>query len=529
MKIILICALLICFTLALVGCGDDKSSAADATADSNSKNSIIAYVGNDIFDNSLDPIKGSMPYGYSFITNALLKVTPEGTYAGDLASNWTISDDALTYTFELLQNVMFSDGSPLSAHDVVFTYETTMENQAENETVDLTRLSKVSATDDHTVQFVLSEPYSPFLDATAMLGIVPRDIYDSSRFDHYPIGTGPWVVVQYDPNQQVIVEPNPYYFGNAPHLDRVTMVSMSDATALAAARSGQLDVVKVNPAFAHEDVVGMTMIPLETMDVRMLSLPVLPPQEREGITIGNDVTSDSAVREALSIGIDRELIISNALNGIGHPAAGFSSNLPWADYIPVEDGRATEAKELLEAAGWAENSDGIREKDGLLCSFDVYATEDRFALVAALAENAAPLGIQIVPHSSNWDEIGENMHTSSVIWGWGQQSPTVIYSLYSGEAALTPGGWDNAPTYINPAVDAKINAALDASSEVEAHENWKEAQTLAHADFPYLHIVNMVHTYFVNDSLDISPATQVPHPHGHGVPVISNMKDWRIR
>ncbi|MCL2680617.1 MAG: ABC transporter substrate-binding protein [Coriobacteriia bacterium] len=524
MKRALCLFLLAVFALALLlGCGGDSENAATDS----SANSVIAYVGSNIFDSSLDPIKGSMPYGYSFVTNALLRVTPEGSYVGDLAYSWTVSDDALTYTFDLLPDIMFSDGSNFTAHDVVFTYQTVIEHQAENEEVDLSRLAYVTALSDQVVEFVLSEPYSPFLDVTAMQGIVSADAYDSEAFDRYPIGTGPWVIAQYDPNQQIIVHRNHHYFGDAPHLDQVTLVAMDDTTALAAARSGQLDVVKVNPAYSFEDVAGMTMVPLQTMDVRLLSLPVLPLQEKEGMTVGNDVTADPAVRKALSIGIDRQTIIDNALNGIGHPAAGFSAKLPWADYIPVDDNRKDEAKEILAAAGWIENDDGIREKDGLLCSFDVYASEDRFALVAALAEDAAHLGIKIVPHSSNWGEIAEKMHTASIIWGWGQQSPTVLYSLFSGEAALTPGGWDNAPTYINPAVDAKINAALDARSQEEANKNWIAAQELAGKDFPYLYLVNIEHTYFVRDGLDISPATQVPHPHGHGVPVISNMKDWK--
>ena len=533
-KKVLVASIVLTFTAALlIACGGSGATSPESgttagTTEASTANAVIAYVGSEIFDASLDPIKGALPFGYSFITNALLKVTPEGTYAGDLAESWTVSDDSLIYTFELQQGILFSDGAPFSAADVVFTYQTVMDNQALNESVDLSRLASVAADGDYTVTFTLSEPYSPFLDAAAMLGIAPEAVYDSEIFDRYPIGTGPWTVVQYDPNQQIIVEPNVNYFGTAPHLDRVTLVSMDDATALAAARSGQLGIVKVNPAHAGEDVDGMTAVNLPTIDVRMLSLPVLPLQEKEGMTIGNDITADAAVREALNIGIDRQTIINNALNGIGTPAAGFSSTLPWADYIPVDDNRKDEAKQILEDAGWVVGADEVREKDGVQLSFDVFATEDRFALVAALAEDAAHLGIQIVPHSSNWGEIADNMHTSSVIWGWGQQCPTVIYSLFSGEAALTPGGWDNAPTYMNPAVDAKINAALDASSQDSANENWIAAQALAKEDVPYLFIVNIEHTYFVADGLDISPATQVPHPHGHGVPVISNMADWRF-
>ena len=491
-------------------------------------NSIVAYVGTTIFDGSLDPVKGAMSYGYSFTNAALLGVNPGSEYIGDMATEWAVSDDALTYTFTLREGVKFSDGSDMSAEDVVFTYETVKANQAENENVDLTRLASVVADGDGKVVFTLSEPYSPFLDTTAMLGIVPSDAYDSAAFDQTPIGTGAWKVIQYDPNQQIIVEPNEFYYGGAPAIGRVTLVYMDNDAAISAARSGQLDVIMVSPNYASETVDGMTLIPLETMDIRMVSLPVIAESEKDGVKYGNNVTSDIAVREALAIGIDRQTIIINAFNGVGKPAVGFTDNLIWASTEGYEDNRKDEANDILEAAGWVDaDDDGFREKDGVVCEFDIYAAEDRYVLAAALAEDAAQLGIKINPHSSNWGDISANMNSSGVVWGWGQYSPTVLASLFSSDYAYS-GGYDNVVTYQNAEVDALINKAFAESSADSAVADWKEAQSLANKDMPYLYIVNIEHCYFVSDKLNISKDTQIPHPHGHGSPIICNMKDWTI-
>jgi peptide/nickel transport system substrate-binding protein len=519
--------------LSLAGCAGggspSSSEAADTVSDPSgaaADRSVVAYVGTTIFDGSLDPIKGAMSYGYSFTNAALLKVNPASEYAGDMATAWTVSEDALTYTFDLRRDVKFSDGSDLTAADVVFTYETVKERQAENESVDLTRLASANALDDYTVEFTLSAPYSPFLDTTALLGIVPSDAYDSEVFDRYPIGSGPWTVAQYDANQQIIAEPNEYYYEGPPSIGRVTLVYMDNDAALAAARSGQLDVVMVSPNYASETVAGMTAFPLETMDIRNVSLPVLPAGEQNGIKFGNDVTSDKSVREALSIGIDRATIIQNAFNGIGKPAVGFTNNLIWADTTAYEDNRKEEAAALLERAGWIDaDGDGFREKDGLACAFDVYAAEDRYVLAAALAEDAAEFGVKIIPHSSSWDDIAVNMNSAGVVWGWGQYSPTVIASLFDSAYVLT-GGFDNVVGYANPEVDALIDRAIGAVSREAAIADWKQAQALANADRPYLYIVNIEHCYFVSDALDISLDTQIPHPHGHGSPIICNMKDW---
>ncbi len=524
----------------LAGCGNGndvslntsmplQTAPLQTTKTGSQTDSIVAYVGTNIFDNSLDPVKGAISWGYSFTNAALLKVNPESEYVGDMAVDWHISDDALVYTFNLRQGVKFSDGNEMKASDVVFTYETVKAKQAENENVDLSRLDAVRAVGDYKVEFRLSEPYSPFLDTTAMLGIVPADTYDSTVFNQKPIGTGPWKIIQYDPNQQIIVAPNEHYYEGAAPIDRITLVYMDNEAALAAAHSGQLDIVMVNPDYAAEQVKGMSLIPLETMDIRNISLPVQPEQVKNGKKTGNNVTSDPAVREALAIGIDRQAIIQNAYNGVGKPAVGFMGNLNWANAETYADNRVAEAVALLEKAGWVDSdADGIREKNGVLCEFDVYAVQDRYVLAAALAADAARLGISIKPHSASWDQIAANLNTAGVVWGWGQYSPTVLVSLLHSRY-VDSGGYDNVVGYQNPAVDALLDRALGANSREAAVADWQAAQKLANADYPYLYLVNFEHSFFVSDRVDISVETQIPHPHGHGSPVICNMKDWKLK
>lgn len=516
---------------------EDQSSeggASTVTDAAETKDEVTAYVGTSIFDGSLDPVKGAMSYGYPFINNALLKVAPNSEYVGDLATDWTISEDALTYTFTLREGVTFSDGSDFTAEDVVFTYETVRDHQANNENVDLTCLDSVTALDAYTVEFRLKECHSPFFDTVAMLQIVPDDSYDSDLFDTAPIGTGAWKVLQYDTNQQIILEANEDYFGKAPGIKRITLVYMDSSAAFAAAQSGQLDIVMVGAGYAKETVPGMKLEAFETMDVRNISLPVIAEQTKTDasgaeVTVGNNVTSDLAVREALSIGINRQEIIDHAFNGVGVPAVNFTDNLVWASTEDYPDGRRDEAEKLLEDAGWTdEDGDGIREKDGQRCAFDIYAPggdEDRYRLAVALGEDAANLGIEITVKTATWDEVVSLQNTAGFVWGWGQYSPTVLNSLFKSELFLT-GGYDNPVGYRNDAVDEKIEEALSSNNQKDAIAAWKEVQKIADAEYPYLYLVNIEHCYFVNEDLDLSPNTQIPHPHGHGSPIICNMSDW---
>lgn len=535
MKKKLVLLLTILVMISLTACTNGASKTVEKTPSND--DGIVAYVGGNIFENSLDPIKGAMSYGYSFTNNALLKVNTDSKYIGDLATDWAMSDDALVYTFKLRENVKFSDGSDFTAEDVVFTYNTAKENQADNENVDLTKLVSVKALNDYTVEFTLSEPYSPFVDTTAVLGIVPSDSYDREMFDRYPIGTGAWIVTQYDPNQQIIVKANENYYEGAPAIKKVTFVAMNSEAAFSSAKSGQLDVVMVEPNYAGEKINGLTMERLETMDVRMISLPILEEQTMKksdgtDVKVGNNVTSNLDVRKALAIGIDRQTIIDHAFNGIGKPAFSFTGNLQWAHNDTFKDNRKNEATTLLQEAGWIDtDGDGIREKNGVKCEFDVYApgsNNERFLLANAVAEDALKLGIKINVKTASWDEINTLQHTAGIVWGWGQYSPTVINSLFNSKLFLS-GAYDNVIGYSNPQVDLEIHKAYTSSSHEDSIAAWRATQEIAKQDIPYLYIVNMEHCYFINDSLDISLETQIAHPHGHGAPIINNMKDWKFK
>lgn len=537
---------------ALSGCGNQApqaeaagSETAEEVQDSDetgtnteeeNKKSIICYVGHGFWESSMDPLKGAYAYGYDFINNALICVGTDSKYKDDLASSWEISEDALSYTFHLKEGIKFHDGSDFTAEDVVFTYETVKQNQGNNESVDLTKLEKIEAPDGQTVVFTLSEAYSPFLDTTAQLGIVPSDSYDDIAFDETPIGTGPWKVVQYDAEQQLIVEANTGYFDGAPSIERVTFVDMDNETAFSNANSGQLDVVMVQPNYAEETVEGMHIERLATMDIRNISLPCRPVQtikdpEGNEIEIGNDVTSDVEVRKALSIGINREQIIENAFNGVGKPAYGFTDNLEWGNALKVQDAQAEEAKAILENAGWVDSGEGIREKDGQKCEFEVYtpaSEQDRYNLAAAVAEDAKQLGISIIVKQASWDEVTEASHQAGVVWGYGQFSPTVIQQLLISDNFMNDA-YANTQGYENSRVDSLIDEALKLADHDEVVAKWKEIQSESAAEYPYLYLVNIEHCYFVSDNLDISAETQIPHPHGHGIPIICNMKDWTIK
>ncbi len=508
-----------------------KSPASSPETSSEIKDSLTISIGSGFEDGNFDPCTGYGTFGYGLFHTSLLKITTEVKTKGDLAADYTVSEDGLIYTFTLRDDVKFSDGQKLKPEDVVFTFNTAKNSGS---SVDLTMMDKAEVMDGNKVKFTLNNPFSPFTRTVALLGIVPEHAYNETYASN-PVGTGPFKVKQLDVGQQLIVEPNEYYYGTKSQFKQITFLSIDEETALAAAKSGQLDLVMVNPEYAKETVDGMHIENIKTSDNRGFNLPCIPETvNAAGETVGNNVTSDPVVRKALNIGISRQEIIDNALNGVGTASWVRFEGLPWANEEPAfQDGQAEAAKALLEEAGWVDtDGDGIREKDGLKCEFRISGRTDdlqRYNLAVAFSENAKPLGINIIAEALDWTTCKQTARNIPTCIGTGDYNFVDVYNAFhSSFGGVDVVNLSNAAMYSNPTVDAYLDEMIAATSEEEAIELGKKAQydgnTGANVDFPYIWLVNIDHTYFVRDGLDIG--TQRIHPHGHGAPVIQNLNEW---
>ena len=142
-----------------------------------------------------------------------------------------------------------------------------------------------------------------------------------------------------------------------------------------AAKAGEVDIALTSATLAGTEIDGMRVVSVDSVDNRGITFPVLPEEGKtteDGYKIGNNVTSDLAVRKAMSYGIDRDRIISEALNGFAHPAYSECDGLPWWNEEDVIETDVDYAVQLLEEAGWKDSDgDGVREKDGLKAAFNL--------------------------------------------------------------------------------------------------------------------------------------------------------------
>ena len=378
------------------GCGEGKSSTETEEAQGTSeetandstgqKDSVIVAMGT-----NSEPESGFDPaYGWGagehvhepLIQSTLTVTTTDLTIDYDLATDMQVSDDGLTWVVTIREDVKFTDGEALTAEDVAFTYNTVKENSSVN---DFTMLKEAKAIDNTTVEFQMERPYSIWPYTMAIVGIVPEHAYGPG-YGENPIGSGRYIMKQWDKGQQIIFEANPDYYGDTPKMKQVTVVFMDEDAAYAAVMAGQVDLAYTAASYSSQTIDGYQLLAYESVDNRGFNLPAVPAsRDADGNAIGNDFTSDINVRRAINIGIDRQEMIANVLNGYGTEAYSVCDKMPWYnDKAEVSCDREA-AKALLDNAGWVVGADGIREKDGIRAEFNIlYPSNDsvRQALAA---------------------------------------------------------------------------------------------------------------------------------------------------
>ena len=465
-----------------------------------------------------DPMHG---WGYHdsgtepLIQSTILKRDKDNNFVNDLATDYDISSDFKTYTVTIRDDVNFTDGNKLTAKDVAFSYNKAKEL---GEGADLSSMNEAKA-DGNKVVFTLNKSDSTFINKLTDVGIVPEAGYNEDSYGQNPIGSGPYKLAQWDKGQQFILEKNPDYYGKEPYFDKITNLFLDSDAAFAAVKNGDVDIAEVPVAYANETVKGYHMEYFDSIDVRGISLPTQMDEGKlseDNVTIGNNVTGDPAIREALNIGIDREALLEGALNGYGDVNYnGVADQLAWSFNSTFKDGQVDQAKQVLEQAGWKDtDNDGIVEKDGQKASFSVYynsQASERQAIAVAVAEQAKQIGIEIEPVGGSWDDIDPNRYSQGVVWGFGSADPMEIQHQYDSRVAAV--GYDNPEALNDTAVDSLIDSAM-AQETNSSYATWSQAAQQANSNYPFLWVGTMDYTYFVSDDLDISNSTHLIYPHG---------------
>ena len=289
-----------------------------------------------------------------------------------LATEWTPSDDFATWTYTIRDDVTFSNGNPLTAADVAFTYSTILATPDSDNLGYMRVLESAEAVDDTTVVFHLNAPFSPWPSITTAISIVPEDVYTelgSEGFAAAPIGSGPFTFVKWTRGVEYVLKSNPDYWGKVPEVGTVTFQTVGDAEArLNGVASGSLDIALISPNQV-DSLSGNSAVTVAS-------------RASNGVTfLGMNSTSgplaDPRIRQAIWLAIDKESIVSSVLSGRGvaneqvvaPDVTGYADGVDAPEYDPAA------AKKLLAEAGYAGES----------IPFE-YATEGRIPLSSEIAQ-----------------------------------------------------------------------------------------------------------------------------------------------
>ncbi len=484
-------------------------------------------------DDGFNPVMGWGRYGHPLFQSTLLTRDKDLNIINDLATQVRFDDQRSCWYISIRNDAVFSDGKPLTAKDVAFTFNTAAQSGGK---ADLSNLEKALATGDHTLKIKLKKPDSTFINRLITLGIVPEHAYGDD-YGRNPLGSGPFVMKNWVEGEQLIAEANSLYYGKKPYFKRLVFLYATEDTMLAAAKAGKVDMVVVPAHLGKQKIKNMTVHAVKSVDNRGMMFPMVKDEGKKspsGSPIGNNVTCDPAIRKAVNLAVNRNALVEGVLEGFGRPAFFVCDSLPWdsADN-KLSDNSVSAAQQLLKIAGWQDSdNDGVLEKKGLEARFTVVYPSDRAVrqgLALAVADMLSPVGIKVDVLGKSWDDIKKRMHSDVILFGWGSHDPMEIYHLY--HSHLAGQGWFNTGYYSNNTVDSYLDKAVNARDFETSRKYWKKAQWDGKTgcgpkgDAPWAWLVNLDHVYFVKNDLDIGQSRI--EPHGHGWPITANITEWK--
>ncbi|MBN1287412.1 MAG: ABC transporter substrate-binding protein [Anaerolineae bacterium] len=426
---------------------------------------------------------GLTPYDYntgypgyimmSLLYDNLLWYGPDGEMIPWLASDYTVSEDGLSWTFMLREDATWHDGAPVTAEDVAFTMDFIKNNNHLRWTGPVTEMvESVDALDEHTAVITLTTPSPGFAPLVAAdVPIMPKHVWEGTMLawgepvEVAPIGSGPYKLVEHVTDEVYRMEANPDYWGGAPLVDELIFPIINDTNAaMAALQSGQIDFATqyVPPegvaSIADGETVAVARAPGYVLIYVLFHCDRAP-------------MDDLAFRQALSYAIDVEDITHTLLGEYGVPGSpGYvPPSAPWAAPIDAQFD-PDHAAQLLDDAGYLDtDGDGWRETPaGDPIDIVMHTSESDALRIRAgelVAEYAAAVGLRINPTPGEFaawmTTVRERGDYQMAVAGWSapvQQDPFRMQQLFHTEGALNFGEFSDAD--LDMLIDA-FNAELD--------------------------------------------------------------------
>ncbi len=413
------------------------------------------------------------------VFDSLVRLDARGEFVKDLAES-VERPSPTEIVFHLRPGVRFSDGRPLTARDVKYTYDSVLDPASLSvKRAGFQELKSITAPDNLTVVMTTRRPYAPALEM-AMLGIVPQGTpARATRALEAPPGTGPFRLLQFVRDEKVVLGRNPYRPAGPSQIGGIVFKIVPDPTVRALEMAGgTCDLAENNIQPDLLDYLSgrpdLKIIRSPGTTYRYIAINFRDPRLR-----------DLRVRRAIAYAIDRKAIVQSLLRGTARLASGMLSPENWAydggvmtyPYDPAK------ARELLEEAGYPAGPDGMRKLD-----FVYKTTPEGAALAETLQAMLRRVGIRLSIRTNEWatfysDIQRGNFDLTSMEWV-GIEDPHQYYLVF--DSKMTPPRGLNRGDYSNPEMDRLVEAGDVSIDTAERRRIYAQVQQLAAADLPYI-------------------------------------------
>jgi peptide/nickel transport system substrate-binding protein len=399
------------------------------------------------------------------VMDGLVRYTAEGQLRPALAEAFSISEDGLTYTFRLRQDVRFHNGEPFTGEDFVAAWELSQEGGfSALGTLGWQKIDAVALPDEATLEVTTTEPYAPFLSTVATTYLCPRaamaEGIDAFRevFAVAPVGTGPFRVTSWQPGDRVELARWDGYWGETAFLERIAYRTLPDVDALLAAlAAGEIGVAGGAGAIPPQRVAEASAIP----GVSVFRHGTMNWQHIDLKQMG--FLRETPVRQALDFATPRERIIAEVLAGGAIPAFADQSPESWAysETLRPRPFNPRRAAGLLDAAGLLPGEDGVRERDGRRFEIDLWAVagdEQARTIVEMVAAEWNAIGVSTLPRFAPPDELWGPLgyqfsdRMTGCLYTWtNANDPDDLFYWHSSQIPASPGGsGGNLPAFFYP-------------------------------------------------------------------------------
>ncbi|MCG3172475.1 MAG: Oligopeptide-binding protein AppA [Myxococcota bacterium] len=427
------------------------------------------------------------------VFSGLTRIASDGSPIPDLCENIQTPVDledssGLRYRCQLRANARFHDGSPVTADDVRFTIEALRDPRSRAAQPAFQRIAEVLTPSPVTVEFILREPYAPFL-ADLARGVLPASRANRDDFQQAPTGAGPYRVIQFHP-EQVVLEPFPGHHAGAPRGGRVEIRTVRDDT------TRVLELMRGRGHLIQNGVPFALLPRLRAEDDLRVETAASSNTTYLAFNFRDPILSKREVRQAIAHAINVEELIRYKFLGAASPAASLIAPGHWAHDpslhpVPHDPARA---RRLLDQAGFPDpDGDGPAMRFHLI--YKTSSNKFRGALALAIADQLRRAGIGVEVRSYEFaaffDDVQKgNFQICSLMWTR-ILDPDILYQVFHSSQIPGPAGNGyNRGAYSNPEADRLLEDGRREARIERRKDIYAKAQQLLARDLPYLFLAH---------------------------------------